>query len=135
MNFDKIVENFSEKVQSDFVRVCSVLEEEFPPFSSNIEKDVASTILSMVEETRLNENSVMKTSYVIANSFKQYSFDERIVQSIDIFSELQIPYEFHEGKEFEYWDKAKDYLLMFLDDEDLPALEVSDEELDLVIAD
>jgi hypothetical protein len=128
MDFDKILEKFPESLRDKFAEVCDHLEEE-GTLSEDSEKDFTALILEFMDKTSSDENSIMKTSYVLANAFKEYKFDERIQRSIEIFCELQIPSDFQEGKEFELWDKARDYLLKLLDEEEL--IEESDDDLDL----
>lgn len=117
MNVDKILDRFSQDVKGRFLKLSRVLEESEK--YEGFENDVAILILDLMDRAKLDEKFIMESSFLIANAFSDYEFDERISHAIRIFSELQIPIEFQEGREFEMWNKARDYLLKFLDDEGL----------------
>jgi len=131
MDFEKIIDNLSPKTKKEFDEVSSYLEDnEGSSLEESFENRVAQLLLTIMSETQYEENPIMRTSYLIANTFSRYSFDYRIRRALEVFNELQIPLEFQEGREFEMWDKAKEYLLKFLEDEDLEDDSV-EEDLDL----
>lgn len=130
MNIDKILGNFPSDLQNRFLEISKDLDKDV--VSDELEKEVTALILDLMDRTNVDENSIMKTSYLIANAFKDYPFDERINRAISVFLELQIPSDFQEGREFEMWDRARDYLIKFLDEEEvLEDLDSEDLDLDL----
>lgn len=128
MDANKILNNFPSDLRNRFLEVSEKLDDD--AIGNESEKEVSALILDLMDRVNLDENSIMKTSYLIANAFKEFSFDERIQRAIEIFCELQIPVDFHEGREFELWEKARDYLIKFLDDEKLEE-DSNIEEIDL----
>lgn len=129
MDFEKIIDNLSPETKEKFEELTAHLEDGMA-VDEEFEKDFAGLLLNIMSETQFEEGPIMRTSYLLANTFKKYSFDYRIERAIEIFNQLQIPLEFQEGKEFELWDKARDFLLKYLDGEEVEE-ESAEEELDL----
>jgi hypothetical protein len=134
MDFDEIIEGFSKSNQEKLMHIRERLEfsKDLGEINLELEKDIALICLALIDETLEEEESLMKTSFVLANSFLNYSFDERLNKAVNLFGELQIPVEFQEGRIFDLWTRAKEYLIMYLDDENfqLPKEEIFDEGLD-----
>lgn len=119
MDIDNILKRFPKALAEKLDYIDSELKKVEDVISEDTQKDFAALILSFMDSTNYDEVLIMRTSYLIFNAFRGYSFDYRIESAMNIFSELQIPTEFQEGREFDMWDKARSYLLKYLDNEDL----------------
>lgn len=127
MDFEKILTRFPKELAEKLDYIESELKKVEDVISEDTQKDFAALILSFMDSTNDDEISIMKTSYLVFNIFRGYSFDYRIENAMSIFSELQIPAEFQEGREFAMWDRARQYLLSFLEDEEIPIKKKEDD--------
>lgn len=130
MYVDTILRKFPKELVDKLDYIECELKKVEDVISEETQKDFTALILSFMDSSSDDESVIMRISYLIFNAFRGYSFDYRIEAAMNIFSELQIPTEFQEGREFEMWDKAKNYLLKYLDDEEVSADVEDDLDLD-----
>lgn len=119
MDFDEIIGGFSEDSKKTFLEAREKISnlEDFEEVSFELQKEVALVCLMLVEETSLTEEDITKTSFVLTNSFVWNNYSKPLSKAIDLIAELETPVHFDSGEGFKLWEKVKDYLISYLDDE------------------
>ena len=119
MDFDNITNKFSSGAKDLFLKTREQVSklDELEKVSEDVQRDVATSCMMLIEETPLDEKDIVETSFVIANSFIWNRYDERLERAINLFGDLETPLSFESLDGFRLWDRAKHYLLMYLDDE------------------
>lgn len=120
MDFDKIVEKFSEGSRKAFLDAREKVSnlEDFEEVPLEFQKEVALVCLMFVEETPLTEKDILETCFVLTNSFVWNNYNKPLSKAIDLIGELETPVHFDSGEGFRFWEKVKDYLITYLDGEE-----------------